>query len=159
MRIASGPGQDTVSGRTGRLTTCIVATTLSVWAACLLVITSPAWAHRAATQTESEGMWRVVDIRYGYEGCVQRRGLISTAHTLKLEYGSVVVSDDICGNGQYVLARPRHVTGARWRVLGAGSDWGDPERCSSDLRHIPRKVLQDFFGPGTCAPRMAGAGI
>lgn len=140
---------DRIAGSGGRWA---VALTLVSWTTCLVLAASPAAAHRAATQLESEQMWQAVYAKYGGGGCVEHRGQISTVHTPKLEYGKVVVADDICGNGQYVLAKPRDDASAAWRVLGAGSDWGMPARCASDLRRIPRKVLQDFFGPSTCAP-------
>jgi len=109
-----------------------------------------AQAERRATAKESRQMWNAVDAKYGIEGCVERRGQISTAHTRK-KYGTVTIADSHCGNGQYVLAKRRHAAGSRWRVLGAGSDWGSPDRCKDDLRRIPRAVLEDFFGPGYCA--------
>jgi hypothetical protein len=94
-------------------------------------------------------MWKAVEVKYGFDGCVERRGQISTAPTRK-KYGTVIVSDNHCGNGQFVMSKPRKSPHAVWRVLGAGSDWGDPERCSQDLRRIPRSVLQDFFGFLVC---------
>jgi hypothetical protein len=91
-------------------------------------------------------MWKVAD---PFGKCVHHRGRISTAHTPGVKYGTVVISDGNCGNGQVVLSRPRHRPG-RWRELGVGSDWGYPGRCKQDLEKIPRKVLEDFFGAGTC---------
>jgi hypothetical protein len=109
-----------------------------------------ATAHRPATSGESQGMWRTVERQPYLDDCVQRRGLISTARTPRLKYGTVVIADGTCGNGQYVLAK-RKGTSRPWRILGAGSDWGYPGRCASDLRRIPRGVLEDFFGEGYCA--------
>jgi len=94
-------------------------------------------------------MWNAVDAKYGLDGCVERRGQISTARTKK-KYGTVTIADNHCGNGQYVLSKRRHAAGSHWRVLGAGSDWGSPDRCHDDLRLIPRAVLEDFFGPAYC---------
>jgi hypothetical protein len=105
--------------------------------------------HRRATTGESRGMWRVVEREPYLDACVHRRGLISTARTPHQKYGTVVISDGNCGNGQYVLVKPRGQS-LPWRILGAGSDWGAPERCASDLRKIPRRVLEDFFGDGYC---------
>jgi hypothetical protein len=95
-------------------------------------------------------MWRSVDQALHLDGCVERRGLISTAETPRRKFGTVVIADSHCGNGQFVLAKKRGGSGG-WRILGAGSDWGNPDRCASDLRHIPRRVLEDFFGTGYCA--------
>ena len=107
-------------------------------------------AHRQATAAESNGMWRVVEKEPYLEDCVQRRGLISTANTPRHKYGTVVIADRNCGNGQYILVKRRGGTHP-WRILGAGSDWGYPGRCASDLRKIPRRVLEDFFGDGFCS--------
>jgi hypothetical protein len=97
-------------------------------------------------------MWEAVYADFGSSGCVEHRGQISTAHTPKRKYGTVVIADTQCGNGQVILAQSRDNSEAAWQVLGAGSDWGYPGRCASDLRKIPRKVLQDFFDPGICPP-------
>lgn len=113
-------------------------------------------AHRQATARESRGMWRIVEREPYLHDCVQRRGQISTAHTPRRKYGTVVISDRNCGNGQYVLAKRRGARGP-WRILGAGSDWGAPERCASDLRRIPRRVLEDFFRDDICADYRAAA--
>lgn len=94
-------------------------------------------------------MWAAVFAKYGYGGCTEHRGQISTSPTKK-KYGIVTISDNRCGNGSFVLSARRHTRHPRWRVLGAGSDWGAPERCASDLRRIPLSVLEDFFGDGTC---------
>jgi hypothetical protein len=139
----------TASRLTGRFATAIA---LAIWTTCFLVVAMPVEAHRAATPTESEQMWQAVYGKYGSSDCVEHRGQISTAHTPKRKYGTVVISDSNCGNGQVVLAQPRNNPNARWQALGSGSDWGYPGRCASDLRRIPRKVLQDFFGPNTCSP-------
>jgi hypothetical protein len=114
------------------------------------VSVSSADAHRQATARESSGMWRVVEREPYLDDCVQRRGRISTARTRRRKYGTVVISDRNCGNGQYVLSK-RRGTMRPWHILGAGSDWGSPGRCVSDLRNIPRRVLEDFFGDGYCA--------
>lgn len=116
-------------------------------AAMAVCFSSLAQADKRASRADSRAMWSVVDPS---GKCVHRRGRISTAHTPDVKYGTVVIADDNCGNGQAVLSRPRHRAG-RWRVLGMGSDWGYPGRCKQDLRKIPRKVLEDFFGAGTCA--------
>jgi hypothetical protein len=105
-----------------------------------------AQADRRATRAESKAMWKLADPA---EKCVHHRGRISTAHTPRAKYGTVVIADVNCGNGQVVLSRPRHRPG-RWRELGVGSDWGYPGRCKQDLKKIPLKVLEDFFGAGTC---------
>lgn len=129
---------------------CVLALALVGFSASL------ADAHRQATTGESNGMWRTVE-REPYLGdCVQRRGLISTARTPRRKYGTVVIADRNCGNGQYVLVKRRGTT-RPWRILGAGSDWGFPERCASDLRKIPRRVLEDFFGDGYCSDYAAAA--
>jgi hypothetical protein len=126
----------------------------AVCSACLLLPASPAAAHRPASAAESDQMWQAVSSKYGSSGCVESRGQISTAHTPKRKYGLVTIADNICGNGQVVLAQPRHEPSAPWEVLGSGSDWGYPGRCASDLRTIPRSVLQDFFSPNICPPPM-----
>jgi hypothetical protein len=115
----------------------------------MIVLVASADAHRLATVRESKGMWRTVEREPYLDDCVQRRGMISTAHTPRRKYGTVVISDRNCGNGQYVLAK-RRGTMRPWRIFGAGSDWGFPERCASDLRRIPRRVLKDFFGDDFC---------
>jgi hypothetical protein len=126
-------------------------------AAAFLCLALPlaAQAERRASRGESQRMWDTVFAKYGFDGCVQHRGEISTAHTRR-KYGIVTVSDSHCGNGQFVLSTRRHAAHARWRVLGAGSDWGAPERCAEDLRRIPRSALEDFFSPEICRGR-AGA--
>jgi hypothetical protein len=119
-----------------------------------LALPLAAQAERRASRGESQRMWDTVFAKYGFDGCVQHRGEISTAHTRR-KYGVVTVSDSHCGNGQFVLSTRRHAAHARWRVLGAGSDWGAPERCAEDLRRIPRSVLEDLFSPEICRGRAA----
>ena len=93
-------------------------------------------------------MWRVVDA----EGhCKHRRGRVSTVKTRRHRYGSVTIDDTRCGNGTFVLRRAR--SGGRWRKVGAGSDWGNPDRCAADVRRIPLSVLRDLFSPDICAQR------
>jgi hypothetical protein len=123
-------------------------------AAAFLCLALPltAQAERRASRGESQWMWDAVFVKYGFDGCVQHRGEISTAHTRR-KYGIVTISDSHCGNGQFVLSTRRHAAHARWRVLGAGSDWGAPGRCAEDLRRIPRSVLEDFFSPEICRGR------
>jgi hypothetical protein len=110
-----------------------------------LLAASPALADRRATRSESRAMWRVVDP----DGmCVHHRGHISKSHARSSKWGTVVVADNHCGNGQYVLRRRN--SARRWKVAGAGSDWGNPNRCADDLHKIPRAVLEDFFGRPYC---------
>lgn len=123
-----------------------------VMLASLGLLAASAEADRQATAKESRGMWRTLEREAHFEGCVERGGLISTAHTPRRKYGTVVVADSHCGNGQFVLVRKRGAAGS-WRIVGAGSDWGNPDRCASDLRRIPRRVLEDFFGAGYCSER------
>lgn len=106
----------------------------------------PAHASRRATVAESSAMWRVVD-KAGK--CVHHRGTISTIKSSKYRYGTVVVSDRNCGNGQPVLRRAR--AGGRWRVLRQGSDWGDPARCADDLKVIPLRVMRDLLYEEICS--------
>ena len=129
----------------------------SVWLLCgiavlawMSVLVGSAEAHRQATARESKGMWRTLEREAHIEGCIERRGQISTAPTPRRKFGAVIIADSHCGNGQFVLAKKRGGSGA-WRIRGAGSDWGDPDRCAEDLRRIPRRVLEDFFGNGYCA--------
>jgi hypothetical protein len=134
-----------------------------VWLAAIAVVlvasfaalTPLAHAHRRATRTESKRMWRAVNHRYGYKShsCIEHRGQISTAKTPGVRFGIVTIADNHCGNGQFVLSKRGH---GRWRVLGAGSDWGYTDRCADDLRKIPRVVLEDFFGAGVCAGYRVG---
>lgn len=120
------------------------------WIALFGLSSAAAEAHRRATARESKGMWRTVEREDFLSDCVQRRGLISTAPTPRRKYGTVVVADGKCGNGQFVLAKRRGGSGV-WRIVGAGSDWGSPDRCADDLKRIPRRVLEDFFGSDYCA--------
>jgi len=131
-------------------------TRVGVWALGALAVvvllgllSEPAGAQRRASAAESRGMWRAVEREPYTDGCVHHRGLISTAYSPRRKYGTVFISDRFCGNGQAVLAKRR---GARrgWRILGSGSDWGYPGRCAADLRRIPRRVLEDFFGDDFC---------
>jgi hypothetical protein len=96
-------------------------------------------------------MWALVNRTLHTHDCVEHRGRISTALTPNFKFGVVTVADSTCGNGSFVLAKRRHQSGARWRIRGAGSDWGNPDRCAGDLRKIPRPVLEDFFSAGICA--------
>lgn len=130
--------------------TAVIAAAIIFFAAAALLLASSAEAHRRATRAESRQMWKAVEAKYGSTGCIERRGEISTAPTRK-KYGTVIISDRHCGNGQFVLSKRRHADHARWRSLGAGSDWGAPERCEQDLYRIPRAVLEDFFGLEVCA--------
>jgi hypothetical protein len=115
-------------------------------AAC--VLPAAAFAQRKATPKESKQMWSAV-LKKG-ENCKERRGQISTAVTPGFKFGTVTIADAHCGNGQFVL-RKRRASGAKWKIVGAGSDWGAPERCADDLAKIPRPVLEDFFGAGYCS--------
>jgi hypothetical protein len=118
--------------------------------ALVVSLAGSAEAHRKAAVGESNGMWRVIEREQYTEDCVRHRARISTAHTPHRKYGIVLVADRKCGNGQVVLAKRRGTT-RRWRILGSGSDWGFPERCASDLRKVPRRVLEDFFGSDFCS--------
>ena len=126
------------------------ATLLSIALIAVLAIPGVASAQRKATERESTDMWNAVEKSVGATGCAERRGRISTAGTKQIKFGTVVIADATCGNGQFVLSKRRHRPGAKWRIRGAGSDWGNPDRCADDLRKIPRPVLEDFFGPDYC---------
>ena len=107
--------------------------------AAALTLAPAAPARKRASAAQSKAMWRVAD-RAGK--CVHHRGVVSTV-TSRYAWGYVEVADGQCGNGIYVLKRRK---GTRtWKVAGAGSDWGAPERCRSDVRKIGRRVLQDLF--------------
>jgi hypothetical protein len=121
---------------------------LPILALAVFLIPATAIAQRKATAKESKQMWSVV-LKRG-DDCKERRGKISTAVTPGFKFGTVVIADAHCGNGQFVLRKPRR-SGAKWKVLGAGSDWGAPPRCADDLAKIPRPVLEDFFGAGYCS--------
>ena len=112
------------------------------------VLPAAAIAQRKATAKESKQMWSTV-LKKG-EDCKGRRGQISTAVTPGFKFGTVTIADAHCGNGQFVL-RKRRASGAKWKIAGAGSDWGAPDRCADDLASIPRPVLEDFFGAGYCS--------
>jgi hypothetical protein len=131
----------------GFLFISVVGSLLFLTMAMLPCFVGFAEADKAAVRMDSRAMWRLVDPA---GKCIHHPGRISTAHTPRVKYGTVVIADNQCGNGQVVLSRPRRHSG-RWRVLGMGSDWGYPARCKQDLKKIPRKVLEDFFGEGTCA--------
>lgn len=98
-------------------------------------------ARKRASAAQSRAMWQVVDS----EGkCIHWRGVVSTVKS-RYSWGTVVIADRNCGNGQYVLKRRKGTR--RWQIVGAGSDWGFPDRCADDLRKIGRRVYRDLF-PG-----------
>lgn len=102
-------------------------------------------ARRAATSSESRALWKVVDPA---GRCVHRRGIVSTMKTPPRSYAMVTISDNKCGNGSFILKRlgPKKP----WRIVTAGSDWGDPSRCVDDLRKMPLAVLRDLTFKGIC---------
>jgi hypothetical protein len=107
----------------------------------LLLFAPSAEAKKRASAAQSAAMWKVVDPG---KRCQHARGWVSTkARDL---WGTVVIADANCGNGQAVLRRK----GGRWTVRGQGSDWGAYDRCDSDLRRIPGAVLRDLLGRNTC---------
>lgn len=105
------------------------------------VTASAADASLSASAKQSRQMWRAADPN---GRCKHRRARVSHAASPTL-YGLVTIADSACGNGRDVLRRSR----GRWRVVGRGSDWEDPARCSSD-RRIPLAVRRDFFGRELC---------
>jgi hypothetical protein len=113
----------------------------------LAAASGPASARRSATRAESVALWRVVD-REGR--CQHRRGYISTVSSAKWRYGAVTIADSRCGNGTFVLRRAKG--GGAWKVRAAGSDFGNPDRCASDARKVPLRVLRDLrHDPQLCA--------
>ena len=109
--------------------------------ALLLLCAPAAQAKKRASAAQSAAMWKVVDPE---KRCRHARGWISTA--ARDLYGTVVIADANCGNGQAVLRRK----GGRWTVRGQGSDWGFLDRCDADLRRIPAAVLRDLLGKSIC---------
>jgi hypothetical protein len=107
----------------------------------LLMCAPAAQAKKRASAAQSAAMWKVVDPG---KRCTHARGWISTA--ARDLYGTVIIADSTCGNGQAVLRRK----GGRWTVRGQGSDWGFLDRCDADLRRIPAAVLHDLFSRDTC---------
>lgn len=105
-----------------------------------LAIQGTATARRQASPAETSAMWRVTD---SAGKCMHHRGAISTIGVTRLQYGTVTVSDNTCGDGTYVLRRRR--TGGAWHIAIAGSDIGAPDRCKDDLRKVPLRVLHDLF--------------
>jgi hypothetical protein len=118
-----------------RLAACVVVAGLVV-----AMGAAPATARRTATAAESRAMWRTVDTK---NECVHRRGFVSTVRSSRYRYGRVTIADSHCGNGVFVLRRPR--AGGRWRTVLAGSDIGAPDRCADDLKKVPRAIYRDLF--------------
>lgn len=111
------------------------------------VLASQADARRSATVSESRALWKVADPP---GRCAHPRGKISTVKTAPTSYGIVTVADSNCGNGSFVLRKLG--PNKPWRIVLGGSDFGDPERCNSDKKKIPLKVLRDLLAfPALCA--------
>jgi len=137
--------------RPARRTTSTVAALILcvvVGAAFAGAFAQAASASRPATAKETRGMWRAVDREMRKHGggvgrCVQHRGRVSTVRGQRFRYGTVLIADNQCGNGTFVLRqRPG---GGVWRFVTAGSDIGFPERCADDLKLMGVKVFKDLF--------------
>ena len=111
-------------------------------AAWMMMGAPAAQAKKRASAAQSAAMWKVVDPG---DRCRHTRGWISTAKT-RDAYGTVVIANVNCGNGQAVLRRKA----GRWSIRGQGSDWGSLDRCNADLRRIPATVMRDLFSRNTC---------
>ncbi len=113
--------------------------------ASIVVVAPDAGARRSATAAESRAMWRVVDAD---NSCQHRRGKVSTVRSAKWRYGIVTIADSHCGNGSFVMRRPK--SGGRWRQRVAGSDIGAPQRCAADVKRVPLRVLRDLLAFEVC---------
>jgi hypothetical protein len=105
-----------------------------------------AQAHRRATAAEARAMWRVVDRQHRCSA--HHRPEVSTVPSERFVYARLVIADGTCGNGEELLRRRKR--SHRWRPVGAGSDWGNPDRCAQDLARYPLTVLRDLFSKRIC---------
>jgi hypothetical protein len=119
----------------------IVVGLVACVAAWVMLGAPAAQAKKRASAAQSAAMWKVVDPE---KRCRHARGWVSTA--ARDLYGTVIIADANCGNGQAVLRRK----GGRWSIRGQGSEWGSYDRCDADLRRIPAAVLRDLFSRDTC---------
>jgi hypothetical protein len=135
--------------------------TAALAAGCLLValVAAPATAgasSRRATRAQTRAIFRAIDRHYHIRAGLSRcHPATPRLHPVGRSFYTVVtIASRACGNGQFALRRPR--SGGRWQALGAGSDWGSPDRCARDIRVIGITALRELFGREICVNGFSG---